>query len=113
MRISSVSPEYEIASTTSCAVSMPRSPWLASPGCMKNAGVPVEASVEAILRADVPRLAHAGHHHAAPRLEHQTVRGEEGLAQARLERAHRVGLDVEDVARELQEALRVGQRMGL
>ncbi len=28
---------------------MPRSPWLASPGCMKKAGVPVEASVEAIL----------------------------------------------------------------
>src|SRR5437764_1269431 len=42
--ISSDSPEYEIAITTSSFVIMPRSPWLASAGCMKNAGVPVEAS---------------------------------------------------------------------
>lgn len=47
-RISSDSPEFEMAITTSPAAIMPRSPWLASPGCMKNAGVPVEAMVEAI-----------------------------------------------------------------
>ena len=35
---------------------MPRSPWLASPGCTKKAGVPVEASVAAILRATWPDL---------------------------------------------------------
>ena len=35
---------------------MPRSPWLASPGCRKNAGVPVLASVAAILCATWPDL---------------------------------------------------------
>ena len=35
---------------------MPRSPWLASPGWTKSAGVPVEAKVEAILRATWPLL---------------------------------------------------------
>jgi CPA2 family monovalent cation:H+ antiporter-2 len=47
---SSLSPEFEIASTTSPAVTMPRSPWLASPGCTNIAGVPVDARVAAILR---------------------------------------------------------------
>ena len=32
---SGVSPEYESASTTSPGISMPRSPWLASPACRK------------------------------------------------------------------------------
>ncbi len=41
---------------TSCAVTMPRSPWAASPGCTNMAGVPVEASVAAILRAMWPDL---------------------------------------------------------
>ena len=43
---------------TSSAVIMPRSPWLASAAWTKNAGVPVEAKVAAILRAmwpDLPR----------------------------------------------------------
>ena len=35
---------------------MPRSPWLASPGCTKYAGVPVLDMVEAILRAMWPDL---------------------------------------------------------
>src|SRR5262245_59201655 len=35
---------------------MPRSPWLASAGCTKNEGVPVEASVAAILRPICPDL---------------------------------------------------------
>ena len=47
---SSLSPELEIASTTSPGITMPRSPWLASAGCTKKAGVPVDASVAAILR---------------------------------------------------------------
>ncbi len=54
--ISLVPPEFEMASTTSCAVIMPRSPWLASPGCTKNAGVPALASVAAILRPTWPDL---------------------------------------------------------
>ena len=53
---SSLSPELEIASTTSAAVTMPRSPWLASAGCTNSAGVPVEASVAAILRPTWPLL---------------------------------------------------------
>ena len=46
---SSLSPEFESAMTTSSLVIMPRSPWLASAGCIKKAGVPVLAKVEAIL----------------------------------------------------------------
>jgi hypothetical protein len=46
---SAVSPELEIAITTSSCVNMPMSPWLASAGCRKKAGVPVLASVAAIL----------------------------------------------------------------
>ena len=41
---------------TSSGVIMPRSPWLASPGWTKKAGVPVEAKVAAILRATWPDL---------------------------------------------------------
>ena len=53
---SSVSPELDSAMTMSSGVIMPRSPWLASPGCTKNDGVPVEASVAAILRPMWPDL---------------------------------------------------------
>ena len=49
--ISTVLPELDIANTTSFPVIMPKSPWLASPGCTKNEGVPVLASVAAILFA--------------------------------------------------------------
>ncbi len=47
---SSVSPELESASTISPRASIPRSPWTPSAGCRKYAGVPVDASVAAILR---------------------------------------------------------------
>ena len=40
----------------SSGVIMPRSPWLASLGCTKKAGVPVEANVAAILRPTWPDL---------------------------------------------------------
>ena len=50
---------------TSSRVIMPMSPWLASAGCRKKAGVPVLASVAAILPRDVARLAHAGDDDAA------------------------------------------------
>src|SRR3546814_177801 len=53
---SSVLPEFDSAMTPSRAVIMPRSPWLASPGWTKRAGVPVEARVAAILRATWPLL---------------------------------------------------------
>ena len=47
--ISAVLPELDKAMTTSFGVIMPRSPWLASPGWTKNAGLPVLARVAAIL----------------------------------------------------------------
>ena len=53
---SSLSPELEMASTTSPRATMPRSPWLASPGWTNIAGVPVDASVAAILRPTWPLL---------------------------------------------------------
>ena len=53
---SGVSPELEIATTTSVRVIIPRSPWPASAGCRKNAGVPVLAKVAAIFRAICPDL---------------------------------------------------------
>src|ERR1700689_547821 len=53
---SSVSPDQDNASITSSGVIMPRSPWLASAECTKNAGVPVEASVAAIFLPTWPDL---------------------------------------------------------
>ncbi len=55
--ISSVSPLFEITSTTSPFVTIPISPWLPSAGLRKKAGVPVEARVAAIflpIRPDLP-----------------------------------------------------------
>ena len=51
-----VSPELEISITTSFLVIMPKSPWLASPGCTKKAGLPVLAKVAAILWPICPDL---------------------------------------------------------
>ena len=45
--ISTLSPDQEMATIASSWAIMPRSPWLASLGCTKNAGVPVEAKVAA------------------------------------------------------------------
>ena len=56
LTISLLSPELDSASTTSSCAIMPRSPWLASPGCTKKAGVPVDASVDAILPPIWPDL---------------------------------------------------------
>ena len=53
---SRVSPEFDITSATSCSVIMPRSPWLASAGWTKKAGVPVDARVAAVLWATWPDL---------------------------------------------------------
>ena len=55
-RISSVSPELDRARTRSSGVIIPRSPWLASPGWTKKAGLPVLARVAAILPAMCPDL---------------------------------------------------------
>ena len=50
---SAVSPELDSASTASPGTIMPRSPCEASAGWTNSAGVPVEASVAAILRRDM------------------------------------------------------------
>ena len=55
-RISFDSPEFDNAITTSCGVTMPKSPCAASPGWTKNADVPVLAKVAAILRPIWPDL---------------------------------------------------------
>ena len=56
VRISCVLPLLERATTQSLTVIMPMSPWDASPGCTKKAGVPVLANVAAILPAICPLL---------------------------------------------------------
>ena len=53
---STVSPDHDSARMTSSRVIMPRSPWLASLGCTKKAGVPVEAKVAAIFWPTWPLL---------------------------------------------------------
>ena len=53
---SSVSPLLDNIMTTSAPVTMPRSPCIASAGCIKKAGVPVLARVPASLRATAPDL---------------------------------------------------------
>src|SRR6266850_751541 len=53
-RSSSVSPEFDTARTTSPGTTIPRSPWIASAGCMKREGVPVDARVAAIFRQMIP-----------------------------------------------------------
>ena len=55
--ISSLSPELEIATTTSLSTIMPKSPCAASAGWTKNAGVPVDAIVAAIFRPTCPDFA--------------------------------------------------------
>ena len=81
---------------------MPRSPWLASAGCTKYAGVPVLASVEAILRAMWPDLPMPLTTTRPLALMDQLDRVEEALVDALDQRAHRVGLDLEHAARELE-----------
>ena len=49
-----LSPELERKITISFSVIIPRSPWLASPGCIKKDGVPVLEKVDAIFPAICP-----------------------------------------------------------
>ena len=67
--------------TSSCVI-MPRSPWLASAGCTKKAGVPVEARVRGDLAADVAALAHAADDDPAPGRGDHVDGGGERLGQA-------------------------------
>ena len=87
---------------------MPRSPWLASAGCTKNAGVPVLARVEAILRADVARLAHAGDDYAPAAGEHYAARLLELAAQAVDEGGDSACFDPERLTSHLDQSLAVG-----
>ena len=51
---STVSPEFEISKQKSSGVIIPKSPWLASVGCIKKAGDPVDVIVDAIFLAIWP-----------------------------------------------------------
>ena len=53
---SSLLPEFDRKITTSLDVIMPKSPWLASAGCIKKLGVPVLAKVEASFLPICPDL---------------------------------------------------------
>jgi hypothetical protein len=59
------------------------------------------------LGRDVAGLADARHHHAAPALQDQRDRVDEGLPEAPGQRDDRVGLDREHVARERERARRI------
>jgi hypothetical protein len=111
VRISGVSPEFEIASTTSVAVIIPRSPWLASPGWTKKDGVPVLASVAAILPATWPDLpmpvTTTRPRHARQRRQASTKCRPDAVPQ----RQHRRRLDVEHLAAEPRDAVTVECRL--
>ena len=102
-RISSVSPEFDSASTTSAGVIMPRSPCEASPGCTKNDGVPVEGKRGGDLVADVAGFAHAGDDHAPGAGEDDLAGARELRVHAFSERGERFRLNLDDVAAELLE----------
>ncbi len=88
-----------MASTTSPAMTMPRSPWLASAGCTNNAGVPVDASVAAILRPTWPLLPMPI---TTTRPRHSSIACtalREAVALARRQRLQRARLDLEGLAR--------------
>ena len=53
---SELSPDFERIITQSNFEIIPRSPWLASLGCKKTAGEPVEENVEAIKEYDVNQV---------------------------------------------------------
>ncbi len=100
---SPVSPEFERAITTSLRVIMPRSPWLASPGCTKKAGVPVLASVAASFAANVSGFAHAGNHDPSPTCQAFSAGLRECLANARQQCGNRLSFNFQDLARARQD----------
>ena len=110
---SAVSPELEIASNTSSRVIMPMSPWLASAACMKNDGVPVEASVAAILPRDVAGLAHAADDDAPAALEADGAGARESRIEPRHQRRDRAALDLERPASGGDQRGRVGLELGI
>ena len=109
---SSVSPEFDSISTTSSGVIMPRSPCDASAGCTKNAGVPVEASVAASLRAMCPDLPMPDTDDAPAAIHHQRDRGDERFAEALCKPGNRRGLRGEHVTREGERTRRVDAGAG-
>ena len=87
-----VSPLCESATTTSSGCTTPRSPWMASAGCRKKAGVPVLDERRRDLPRDDARLAHAGDDHAAAAVAQQLDGADEALVEALDEREDGVGL---------------------
>ena len=95
---SSVSPEFDMPARRRRAVIMPMSPWIASAGCRKNAGVPVLASVAAILLPMWPDLPMPVTTTLALQASTSCARPGEGFVEAMFERGNGGGLDFEDTA---------------
>jgi hypothetical protein len=72
-RISSLSPEYDSASTTSASVIMPRSPVRGFTGMHVEGRGARRGQRRRDLAGDVAGFAHAGADHAAPGLQHQAA----------------------------------------
>ena len=84
---------------------MPMSPWLASPGCTKNAGVPVLARVAAILPPMWPDLPMPVTDDASPAGKTNPAGARKLRPQAGQLGAQAVDLDGERLAAEIDEAL--------
>ncbi len=97
-RISSVSPLFERATTTSPFTIRPRSPWMASAGCRKNDDWPVEARVAEIFWAMIPLLPMPVATTRPEQARRIVDRAVEALVEPRHERADRLGLDLQHLA---------------
>jgi len=101
---SSLSPEYDNAMNTSSRVIMPKSPCAASAACTNSAGVPVDASVAAILRPMCPLLPCRDDNAAAAR-QQQFDRTQKAAIDAGRERRHGLRFDRDNLARQLQRRI--------
>jgi len=78
---------------------------------MKNAGVPVEASVAAILFAYMSGLAHAGHDDAPGRVQTKLAGGYEVVAETGLECVDGARFDIANIGGEREQFI-LGPRVG-
>ena len=92
---SPVSPELEMASSTSSRVIMPISPWLASAACMKKDGVPVRGQRGCDFPCDVTGFAHAADDDPAMAVEADGAGARKTCVEARDQRLDGPALDLE------------------
>ena len=99
-RISFVSPLCDRATTTSSSCTTPRSPWTASAGCRKNAGVPVLARVAAILRLMIPDLPMPVTMTRPAQASSRRTAASKPVVEPVRERPQRLRLDLDDLPRQ-------------